>query len=106
MEMNAGTYCTLTNKHTHAVAATSFTGRRQKFTNTHTHAPCNKGPVCGGKMNCWHCIISMSHHSVINEKNDPKKTSPYQKRKIKTQRASSNKMMSSFAGNLLYFRRT
>lgn len=36
--------------------------------NTHTRIPCNKEPtVCGGEMNCLHCIIRMTHQTVINE---------------------------------------
>lgn len=58
------------HKQTHTVAAASFAGRRQKFTETHTgtHIPCNKGPtVSAGKMNCLYCIIRVTHQTVINE---------------------------------------
>lgn len=46
---------------------TLLKSKRQKFTQIRTHIPANKGPtVCGGEMNWLHCIIRMSHQTVIN----------------------------------------
>ncbi len=58
-----------TNPHMLCVAAAPFAGRRQEFTKTHTHThiPCNKGPTVWWKDELLHCIIRMTHQTLINE---------------------------------------
>lgn len=72
--------CTPTYKQTHDVDYRVVI-RGQNFTHMHartfkhnsrihtrSHIPSNKGPtVCGGMMNCLHCIIRMTHQRLINE---------------------------------------
>lgn len=66
------TYRTFTNKHTHT--HTVFCSRvihrqeAESHKNRLTHSTKQRAySVCAGKMNCLHCIIAMSHQTVINE---------------------------------------
>lgn len=93
------TYCTFTNKHTHAVYRRHVIHRQEaeihKHTHAHTHSMQQRAFSVGWK-NELPVLYYQDDSSGSNQwKQDE---SPYQRRKMQTRRASQNKKTRSLAG--------